>query len=42
VRNSSDGIYSSLSDAEKKMLTLATSSAGGVFSGVINLAVNVG
>jgi protocatechuate 3,4-dioxygenase beta subunit len=42
VRNSSDGIYNSLSAAEKKVLTLATSSAGGVFSGVINLAVSVG
>ena len=42
VRNAQDGIYNSLSDAEKKVLTLSTSNAGGVFSGVINLAVNVG
>jgi protocatechuate 3,4-dioxygenase beta subunit len=42
VRNTDDGIYNGLSDAEKKVLTLATSNDGGVFSGVINLAVNVG
>jgi len=42
IRNSDDGIYNSLSSAEKKVLTLATSNAGGVYSGVINLAVAVG
>jgi protocatechuate 3,4-dioxygenase beta subunit len=42
VRNTGDGIYNTLSAAEKKVLTLATSSAGGVFSGVIDLAVSVG
>jgi protocatechuate 3,4-dioxygenase beta subunit len=42
VRNAGDGIYNSLSTAERKVLTLTTSSDGGVFSGVINLAVSVG
>ena len=38
----SDGIYNSLSAAEKAILTLATSTTGGEYSGVINLAVAVG
>lgn len=42
TRNASDGIYNSLSAAEKAVLTLATSTAGGEYSGVINLAVAVG
>jgi protocatechuate 3,4-dioxygenase beta subunit len=42
VRNTDDGIYNSLSTAERKVLTLATSNNGGVYSGVINLAVSVG
>jgi protocatechuate 3,4-dioxygenase beta subunit len=42
VRNADDGIYNSLSAAEKKVLTLAASNAGGVFSGVIDLAVTIG
>jgi len=42
TRNASDGIYNSLSAAEKAILTLATSSTGGEYSGVINLAVAVG
>ena len=42
VRNKDDGIYNSLSTAEKTVLTLKTSNAGGVYSGVINLAVAVG
>ena len=37
-----DGIYNSLSAAEKTILTLATSTTGGEYSGVINLAVAVG
>jgi protocatechuate 3,4-dioxygenase beta subunit len=42
TRNASDGIYNSLSTAEKAVLTLATSTTGGEYSGVINLAVAVG
>jgi protocatechuate 3,4-dioxygenase beta subunit len=42
VRNTDDGIYNSLSTAGKKVLTLATSNDGSVFSGVIDLAVSVG
>jgi protocatechuate 3,4-dioxygenase beta subunit len=42
VVNSADGIYNSLSTAEKSALTLQTTSAGAGYAGVINLGVQVG
>lgn len=42
TRNADDGIYNSLPAAEKSILTLARSNTGGMYSGVINLAVAVG
>jgi len=42
VRNSTDGIYNSLSSAEKSALTLQTTQEGTGYSGVINLGVQVG
>ena len=40
--NTSDGIYNSLSAAEKAALTLATSTTGEGYAGIINLGVQVG
>ena len=42
IRNSRDGIYSSLSTSDKAGLTLQTSKTGDGYAGVINLGVNVG
>lgn len=42
VLNGSDGIYNSLSSAEKSALTLETTPDGTGYSGVINLGVQVG
>ena len=42
VRNTTDGIYNTLSAAEKVALTLQTAPIGDGYAGVINLAVNVG
>lgn len=42
TRNSSDGIYDSLSNAAKGALTLQTTVDGGGYAGVINLDVSVG
>lgn len=42
VINSRDGIYNSLSAAEKSALTLQTSATDGGYAGVINLGVQVG
>ena len=41
-RNTSDGIYNSLSASEKNALTLETTQNGNGFAGVIDLAVQVG
>ena len=40
--NTRDGIYNSLSAAEKTALTLATSASGAGYTGIINLGVQVG
>jgi hypothetical protein len=40
--NTTDGIYNSLSEAEKTVLTLQASKDGDGYAGVINLGVNVG
>jgi len=42
TRNASDGIYNSLSTADKAGLTLQTSQTTDGYAGVINLGVNVG
>ena len=42
TRNAQDGIYNSLSSAEKTALTLQTSKTADGYAGVINLAVSVG
>lgn len=42
VRNATDGIYNSLSAAEKAALTLQASASGDGYAGAINLGVNVG
>jgi len=42
TRNASDGIYNSLSTADKAGLTLQTSQITEGYAGVINLGVNVG
>ncbi|HEY0527972.1 MAG TPA: intradiol ring-cleavage dioxygenase [Gemmatimonadaceae bacterium] len=42
TRNAQDGIYNSLSAAEKTALTLQTSKTPNGYAGVINLAVSVG
>ena len=42
TRNAQDGIYNSLSSAEKTVLTLQTSKTADGYAGVINLAVSVG
>ena len=42
VRNGDDGIYNGLSTSEKKVLTLAATNDGGLYSGVISLAVSIG
>ena len=40
--NTTDGIYNSLTSAEKSALTLATSASGDGYAGIINLGVQVG
>ena len=40
--NTTDGIYNSLSAAEKTALTLATAASGDGYAGIINLGVQVG
>jgi hypothetical protein len=40
--NSNDGIYNSLTTAQKSALTLQTSQTSNGYSGVINLGVTVG
>ncbi len=42
TRNTRDGIYNSLSSAERTALTLATSASGAGYTGVIDLGVKVG
>ncbi len=42
TRNASDGIYNSLSTADKAGLTLQTTKTTDGYAGVINLGVNVG
>ena len=40
--NTRDGIYNSLTAAEKVTLTLATTPSGSGYAGIINLGVQVG
>ena len=42
TRNSNDGIYNGLSSSARQALTLQTSQNGAVYSGVIDLSVQVG
>jgi hypothetical protein len=42
TRNANDGIYNSLSTADKTGLTLQTSKTTDGYAGVVNLGVNVG